>query len=31
MIPMKWSDVNENDPHEMIWCKWKWSTWNDLM
>ena len=20
MTPMKWSDVNEDDPYEMVWC-----------
>ena len=25
MIPMKWFDVNEDDPYEMVWCKWRWS------
>ena len=31
MIPMKWFDVNEDDPYEMVWCKWRWSLWNGLM
>ena len=31
MIPMKWFDVNEDDPYEMVWCKWRWSQRHGLM